>query len=475
MINIIASNPFRLLGVYSNAKQTDIVRNFSKMKAYLTVGKNVKFPADMDFLLSPIGRTMELAQKAQSDINLPKDRIRYALFWFCKGNPMDEVALNNLANQAVGKAVEILGKRTTYSSLINMAVIALVQERYADAVNCYSQVVHDESNRTQFITAICSDTFQISEEDLSHILFDELLKDIKPTRLLQLVSNDDDKVYIKEKAVEGPIFLINNEIAKAKGVQATDAAASLRAGNYLIQHTKSALASLKTIIGADDARYQSSADNLARQVLQCGINYFNNSEDTNAVDNTLKLQEYALSLACGKLMKDRCKKNVDILRKRKQQEVFEEDIKAIAAALNVARDGIGSISKSRQLLDSCDSHLEVLKYKMGASDSNYLQISSAVANNALSLVIAEVNRNTDSRSTAKSAQEVITRIQGMDMDAQTRSRVTQNASIISSNIAMMPTGFEKVDNATGGCLGGILGYIILGGIIALIGGIASLF
>ena len=39
----------------------------------------------------------------------------------------------------------------------------------------------------------------------------------------------------------------------------------------------------------------------------------------------------------------------------------------------------------------------------------------------------------------------------------------------------MPTGFEKVDNATGGCLGSILGYLIWFGVIALIGGIISLF
>ena len=169
-------------------------------------------------------------------------------------------------------------------------------------------------------------------------------------------------------------------------------------------------------------------------------------------------------------MKDRCEKNVDILRKRKQQAVYEEDIKAIADALGTAREGVGSISKSRQLLDKCESHLAILKSKMGANDSDYLQISSAVANTALSLVIAEVNRNTDSRSTAKSAQEVITRIEGMDMDSQTRSRVSQNAVIIASNIAKIPSGFDKVNNELGGCLGYIIGF----GALMLFGWLCSL-
>ena len=470
MLDIITNNPFRTLGVYSNSKQADIVKNVSKLKAYLNVGRVVDFPTDMKGTLPSLSRTLESSQAAQAAINLPNDKIRHALFWFCNADPIDSTGLNNLVSGDAVKAMDIFTKRESFSSLVNQAVLSLIQSNYSASVTAYSKLLHDFTYRGQFCSAVCGETFQITEEELSHMLYEELLKGIKAGDLLQLVTNDVDKAIVKEKAIEEPVSLINSEIAKAKGVQASDAAASLRAGRLLIQNTKNALESLKAIAGTEDIQYQSAADNLARQILQSGINYFNNTEDSEAIDNALKLQEYALSLACGKLMKDRCEKNVDILRKRKQQAVFEEDIKAIADALGAAREGVGSISKSRQLLDKCESHLAVLKTKMGASDSNYLQISSAVANTALSLVISEVNRNMDSKSTAKSAQDVITRIVGMDMDSQTRSRVTQNAAIIASNIARMPSGFDKVNNELGGCLGYIIGF----GALMLFGWLCSL-
>ena len=37
MLEIITNNPFRILGVYSNCKQTEIFRKVGKMKSYLNV------------------------------------------------------------------------------------------------------------------------------------------------------------------------------------------------------------------------------------------------------------------------------------------------------------------------------------------------------------------------------------------------------------------------------------------------------
>ena len=90
MLEIITNNPFRILGVYSNCKQTEIVRNVGKMKAYLNVGRSVEFPTDMQGLLPNLNRTLEITQAAQAAINLPNDKIRYALFWFCNADPIDD-------------------------------------------------------------------------------------------------------------------------------------------------------------------------------------------------------------------------------------------------------------------------------------------------------------------------------------------------------------------------------------------------
>ena len=350
MLDIIANNPFRTLGVYSNSKQADIVRNIGKMKAYLNVGRAVEFPTDMQGLLPNLNRTTESAQASQAAINLPNDKIRYALFWFCNADPIDATGLNNLASGNSEKAMSIFEKRESFSSLVNRAVLAMIQSDYSTAVTAYASFIHDFTYRGQFSAAICGETFQISEEELSHMLIDELLKEIKASSLLQLVSNDADKSYVREKAVEEPISLINHEIAKAKSVAATDAQGSLRAGRTLMRNTRSALASLRSIAGIGSIEYQSAADNLAKQILQCGINYFNNSDDANDIDNGLELQEYALSIAVGKMTKERCQKNVDILREKKERSAYETDLAAIAVELKSFQASTPSIARIRRSL-----------------------------------------------------------------------------------------------------------------------------
>ena len=436
MLDIIANNPFRILGVWSNAKQADIVRNVSKMKAYLNVGKTIDFPTDMEGLLSSLNRSMQLAQTAQAAINLPNDKIRYALFWFCNADPIDSTGLSNLASGDSEKAKTIFTKKDSYSSLVNRAVLALIQSDYSAAISAYSTLIHDSTYLDLFCSSICGETFQISEDSLSHMLFDELLKEVKAKALLQLIVNDADKAYVTEAALKEPLSKIATEINKAKSVSGTDAEASLKAGRSLIRNTKANLAEVKSLVGATSIQYTSAADNLAKQILQCGINYFNNTDDDNDIETALDIQQYALSIAVGKLVKDRCKQNVDILLKRKEQSSLGEDIKYIADALKDFQSKTPSVANARSFLTSCSSHLQVLKNAMGADNEMYLKISTAVANNALGMIIEVVNNASTSnissyKSLLDSAMSVVNYIDHhIDKTKQEEYRLLTNAQTL---------------------------------------------
>lgn len=444
MIDIISNNPFRVLGVWTNAKQADIVKNFSRMKAYLNVGKAVDFPTDMQGILPSISRTVELAQAAQAAINLPNDKIRYALFWFCNADAVDSTGLNNLAYGDAEKAQSIFARRESFSSLVNQAVLSLIKSDYQAANYSYSQLVHNYTYRGQFCASVCGETFQISEDELSHLFLDELLKEVKASTLLGIVTNNNDKSYVRERAVQEPISIINQEITKAKNVAASDASASLRAGSALIRNTRSALSTLRSLVGASDIQYQSTADNLAKQILQCGINYYNNSDDDNDVDNGLELQEYALSIAAGQMTKNRCQKNVDVLRKKKSQAAFAKDIEAIVSELKSLQSAYPSISRATSFVNTCKPHLAVIKSNLGSTNDEYLTISSAVANNALGMVISVVNSAQSSSnlavnisngtlaSTINSAITAMSVIGSLDMTSTERSHFNQNNSTLSS-------------------------------------------
>lgn len=491
---IISNNPFRILGVWTNAKQAEIVRNVNRTKAYLNVGKNVDLPMDMSSFLSAMDRTVDKIQAAQASINLPTDKLRCSLFWFCNASAIDDIGLNNLISGDAEKALSIFSKRDTYSSLVNRAVISLLVGDYSQAVNAYTQLLHDNTFRKKFVVGICGDTFQISEDDMSHLLMDELAKLMGAEKVFDLASNASDKAYVKTKVIEVPIAKINGEISKAKNVSATDAAASLKAGNSLVRNTKSALASLRMIMGSEDMQFQSISDNLAKQILQCGINYFNNTDDEDDVDKALKLQKYALNIAVGKLVKDRCKQNVDILLKKKEQAAYASDLAAIASELKSFRSSLmPSISRVRSLVNNCKPHLDSLKQKTGSSNELYLQTSTVVANNALGMLIEVVNNAQDSSTveydvisgklvnTIDSAIDAMSLIGKLDMTPQERLHFNQNYSTLqnikSQLTSAIPSHTSNPDIPTQGPSSdknwGCIIYIIIGVIISIISAVLS--
>lgn len=576
MLSAITNNPFRLLGVFSNAPQKDIVKNISRMNAYLNVGKDISFTTDYPKFIGELTRTAEQVASAQAAINLPADKITHALFWFINNDPVDEVGLNHLANEDFNKAEYFFYKRTTFSSLINRAVLALLINDIKSAAHSYETLLSNSDMLAQFVSCICGENIQMSKDEISQIITGVLCEDINTrqndhgiqrwrllhfariygkmqvgtfrnedgiefkscifehpetevktyvrfsNRLGELTPNEiaerkqniwvyedrntntgkvkyiledttdmpnaysyyeltnafKDKnlqTLIKEKAIQEPLAKIHSDIESAKSVNREDSKASLNAGLNLKTSTILHLNKVREIVGTEDSRYIIAADNLAKQILQCGINYFNNTDETTAIDNALDLQKFALNLAVGKLVKDRCKQNVDILLKRKEEAAYAYDINAIVDRLKALQNASPSVATASQFVDGCAPYLANLKTAMGSSNSTFIQISSAVANNALNMLIEAINKNPDSRPTAKAAQDVMLKLSSMVLDAETRKRVASNSSILAGNIARMPTGFEKADRATGGCLGQILGYIIFGGIIALISGIIDLF
>lgn len=115
------------------------------------------------------------------------------------------------------------------------------------------------------------------------------------------------------------------------------------------------------------------ADNLAKQILQCGINYYNNaSEDEDVeIEKAFTLQNYALSIAVGRLTKDCCKENVDILKKKKEELPPKEARyydKKIKDALAVYMTQPDKISYAISLIKKIVPYLMSIKEVLGGSN-----------------------------------------------------------------------------------------------------------
>lgn len=398
MIKIISQNPYRTLGVLSNSPLKERVGNQNRLAAFAKVGKEVAFPNDFGTILTnkPI-RTPDSIAAANTAINLDKDQLKYAFFWFINGSPMDAIALKHLQAGNREKAEEIFQKKETYSSLINSGVLAFIDGNTATGLNNISKVIHNSAYRTELLQALGLANLQLSEDDLAELIIAELLKEVPASKLLSACTNASDRTIVSKSALDEPISAINSAIAIAKNADSKNPEASLAAGTKLMNSTKSALKQVKDIAGASSPQYQMAADSLAKQILQCGINYYNNAPDSDVESprKAMVLQSYALSIAVGQLTKDRCKENYDILK----QAVDNMPPVEVAIETRKVKEELrkfcqlpDKISHSVTLLNNTKPLLQTIKSKLGASNFFYLSLSTQVVGNALHNIIEEVNQ-----------------------------------------------------------------------------------
>ncbi len=192
MLDVISNNPFRILGVFSNTRTSEIVRNVGKIKAYTNVEKVVAFPTDLDYCLGPICRSNEALQTAQSSISTQEDRVRYALFWFSNENEIDQKAFEMLARGEKDAAFNLWRDNISPSSIHNIAILSLINGNYSIAIWRYNTLFHYYSARESFLSTILEDSKSFSAFDLSKILITELLKELEPKKLLDLYSDSED-------------------------------------------------------------------------------------------------------------------------------------------------------------------------------------------------------------------------------------------------------------------------------------------
>lgn len=398
LMKIIQNNPYRLLGVYSNSPLKERLSNNNKLKAFLKVGKEASFPLDCIKLLPHLHRTEERVSSAEAMLTLPADQIKYAQFWFIKQSPLDEVAFNHLLNGETEKALSIWAKKDYVSSLQNRAICALMQSDVAEALRCFTQLYNSDEHLRDFVIAVTGDDSNYSQELLTHSLLDTLCEEFDVYEILPSLSDTSWKEYVGQRTVTPLIQSIEEEIALAKKTKGEGCTVRLNAGNKLKNATRENLQTLKQLLPVDDIRYQMIADKLGIEILQCGIDYYNGSDATDAARNAMILQKYALSIVVGKLAKDRCQENVNILQKiidnLPPKEVAPESA-AIEQELHNYCKLPDKIEHAVTLLNNCKPHLKSIKNKLGANNAFYLKISTKIAGNALHNLIEEVNEAQD--------------------------------------------------------------------------------
>lgn len=460
-MNILQNNPYRLLGVYSNSPTKERLANHNRMKAFLKVGKPVSFPLDLPQYLSSINRTEVSVTDADAKLTLPKDQILYAQFWFVKMTPLDDVAFNHLIAGEKDKAEDIWRKRECASSLQNRIVCALMCGKYAGAISIAETLYSNTQYINQLVVAVVGMGGNFNLSDLTFSFIDVLYDEIGANKLSSFITNTTWKDYIKDKAVKPIITNIQGAIDVAHKSKGKGATARLEAGRTLMRSTKDMLSDLRRLLSVSDIQYEVIADKLAQEILQCGIDYYNNTNDDDAPHNAMILQKYALSVAVGNLVKNRCKENVDTLEKVGPEYAVRNEIKFLMNIIKQLRGEGGhdkysiimfglclSISDVQGLVEKSIPYINRMKEKLGFSNDLYIKVTSAVVSAAVNAIVEIINMqqslslgNADRLkpviSAAISAMGIIGNI---DMDTKTSQYYNSNSStLVSMNRRLNPS------------------------------------
>ena len=416
-MNIIANNPYRILGVLSNASKKEIVANQGKIKAFLKTGKTISFENDFDAILSPIVRSNELLAQAVNATSLPKDRVAAGLFWFMSITKFDEIALNHLRNGDKDSAISLLRKKPTVSACINIAIINLLEEKWGTALYYYTYLLNSEERRQELLALLTENIGNVTEKEIVSIFVDNLLLynttinwmdfllqhevdiqgEIKSIGNFYITSN----VYetFKKRITTNALKDIDQCLNTASSVKKEDPKANINAAHTLETKSKILLRSLRACLGKDSKKYISLSDKIANQILNNCIDYYNYEKNNpNRAREIIAFLRYAYRTAEGQLVKDRCKKNLDIIKEECESllpseiEIENKIIESLIGEFKTKQSLSDShISSLESTLDTCRTQLASVELKLGCYSKHYTKLSSKIVHFALDVIVDDVN------------------------------------------------------------------------------------
>ena len=344
--SFISQNPFRVISVLSNSGAKEIKKNLSKIKAFTKIGKSPSFQYDFSFLnLADIKRSEDVISRVENKLLLDDSKIKNSLFWFINISPIDSVALNNLSDGNIDKAIEIWTKSVNgkeiseknFSAFNNLSSLLFLKsldssksdqffkgetatlELRSAISNKYSLL--DSKYFYNYCESVLKNTNQIDVIDIksfiSNLLIELLSSNYTNKELSDLFKGLDGELSknLSENLINEPVREIITLIKVSNEELENDHKQGIEIGKKLIKDSFKHIKQIKEIVGKEDYQYQSIADKLSNQILQSGILCFNKTKNDS---DFLSSYKYALTIAVESKTKKRAN---DCIKHCKEEQV----------------------------------------------------------------------------------------------------------------------------------------------------------
>jgi hypothetical protein len=351
-MNLIQNNPYRILGVLAGASVREIAKQKNRLQKFLTAEQDpptddYSFPA-----LGKLSRTTIAIAKAASKLNLDSDKMTAALFWFWNGNPItDDVAFEALIANNLSNAYDIWQKLTENSEVNkrNASAFQNLSTTMLTAKTGFEKGIHlklqflESDLAESFITQVTDETYKTTKKELQLIFLNNLIENIDTQKVVDIIkkTNFSAKVDFLKSVSQKLISKISTEIETAQKKRIANKTNAAQAGEILYNNSKADLEQLKFIETHSYTRinntqknkngifisgqeeecnysiyYSNIADKVANEILQCGIDYFNEKHENISnedIDCVINLVDFAKFIAIGKIMQERIEENRKII------------------------------------------------------------------------------------------------------------------------------------------------------------------
>lgn len=391
-MKIIQENPYRIVGVLSNATAKDIQSRKNKIIAYAKVGKQISSDFDFPSLLT-IERDQSNIEKSFSAIQQSNEILVNSLFWFLNTNSFDEAAISYLQKGDKDKAIEIWEKVTLdkavslknfscFNNIGTLKLIGISKNDIKEGIEAKLKLI-ESTHFKNFVNSVAGEAFIIDHEKQCEIVLDILLNEFKSkfpiAEVIELFEhcNEKSKKYLADKFAEEPLHNIEAAIENTKQKRNRSKIDADKFGKQLHNETNELLEKLKSILGSENLKFKMVADNVAKEIMQCGIDYFNesreNHNDDACIEVAMQLNKTAESIAVGKLTKDRAKDHLKTLEEMKDQ-VLSETIVFLRSIKKLYLDNEKNI---RDEVAKLEQSVDVL---LGRKTINYWTIEEMISN-----------------------------------------------------------------------------------------------
>jgi len=400
-MSITENNPYRTLGLLVGMTAREQTKQINRLKKLIEAEQDSRddfsFPA-----LGNLLRTLDCVEEAASKLNLDSDKLNAALFWFWGGNPItDEVAFDALKDGDIEAAYQIWDKLTTttnaagkrlwnavtmknLSAFHNSSVLYFITKKGSFVSAVVANIKFIESDYFDiFIKEAVDETYRVVKKDIELIFLKSIFDNTDNIKIAELIKylNDYDfsaKQDFLKSVVQKPIAQIEQKIELTKNKRKASKANAVKAGAELFTATVNFLLQLKSIVGVNDLKYSSVADKVANEILQCSIDYFNDSQEKDSNSNyaeiALKLAKQAETIAVGNLTKDRVKDSINTLEEMNDREISQA-IDLLKSVKDAYETNESQIRAKVRIIEETD-----IQIKLGYKSINWSAVEDNIKN-----------------------------------------------------------------------------------------------